>query len=275
MRIHHLDCATFCPRGRRMLAGEGSAFGEAHLCGHVLLIEAGDALVLVDRGFGRQDVADPRRIGFLRFLLRPRMRHEQTAIAQIAARGLDPRDVRHVVVTHLDFDHAGGLPDFPEATVHVFKPEMEIALDPPLGERPRYIPAHFEHGPKWQPYDVDGDRWMGFEAVRVIEGLDPEILIVPLPGHSKGHSAVAVREGEHWLVDCGDAYFFHGEVRTPASCPPGLKVFQALNGYDNKTRQSNRDRLQELAARQGDGVRLFCSHDVTELQALQRERAAA
>lgn len=275
MRIHHLDCATFCPSGRRFLAGEGSPFAAAHLCGHVLLIEADDALVLIDTGFGQEDAADPSRLGFVRFLVSARPSAEQTAVARIQALGLEPGDVRHVVVTHLDFDHAGGLPDFPDAEVHVFRPEMEIALDPPRGQTPRYRPAHFAHGPKWRAHEVDGDEWLGFEAVRTLPGTDPEIVLIPLPGHSKGHSAVAVRQDDRWLVHCGDAYMFHGEVETPASCPAGLRAFQTLNGWSNKTRLGNRDRLQELAAREGEGVRLFSAHDVTELRALQGESRAA
>jgi glyoxylase-like metal-dependent hydrolase (beta-lactamase superfamily II) len=267
--IHHLDCATFCPSGQRWLSGEGSVFGRAEMCGHVLLIETADSLVLVDTGFGSEDVADPKRIGFPRHILRPRMSAEQTATARIAALGLDPADVRHVVTTHLDFDHAGGLPDFPGAEVHVFRPEMEIALDPPFSQRPRYIPAHFAHGPKWNAHDVDGDEWLGFEAVRVLPGVDPEIVLIPLPGHSRGHSGVAVRDSDRWLVHCGDAYFFHGEVETPPSCPPGLSVFQAMNGDKNGVRKQNRDRLRELAGREGDAVRLFCAHDPAELRALQ------
>jgi glyoxylase-like metal-dependent hydrolase (beta-lactamase superfamily II) len=146
---------------------------------------------------------------------------------------------------------------------------MEAALKPSIRERLRYIQGHFAHEPRWHPHDVVGDEWMGFSSVRAIPGLDPEIVIVPLPGHSRGHSAVAVRDGDGWLLHCGDAYFFHGEKRTPPSCPPGLRLFQATVGYDGKTRRANAERLRELAARHGDEVRLFCAHDLTELRELQ------
>ncbi len=46
--------------------------------------------------------------------------------------------MRHIVLTHLDVDHAGGLPDFPDARVHVFAREHETMLDPPRRERRRY-----------------------------------------------------------------------------------------------------------------------------------------
>jgi glyoxylase-like metal-dependent hydrolase (beta-lactamase superfamily II) len=260
-----------CPYGARILTGAGGWLAKAELCAHVLLVETDDALVLVDTGFGSGgsgDVADPGRLGRpFRALIRPELSDADTAVAQVRALGFDPADVRHLVVTHLDVDHAGGMPDFPGAEVHVFRPEMEAALDPSVREKLRYIPAHFADA-KWHPHDVAGDEWMGFEAVRTIPGLDPEILLVPLPGHSRGHSCVAVRDMERWLLHCGDAYFFHGETRTPPSCPPGLKFFQAAVGYDGKQRRANAERLRELAGRE-DQVRLFCAHDLTELRALQ------
>jgi glyoxylase-like metal-dependent hydrolase (beta-lactamase superfamily II) len=52
---------------------------------------------------------------------------------------------------------------------------------------------------------------MGFEAVRDLDGLPPEILLVPLAGHTWGHSAVAIDTGDGWLLHAGDAYFFRGE----------------------------------------------------------------
>ena len=69
-------------------------------------------------------------------------------------------------------------------------------MKPSLRERARYPSCHFDHGPKWVTHSVDGDDWFGFESVRVLPGVDPEILLIPLPGHSRGHSAVAVRDGE-------------------------------------------------------------------------------
>ena len=47
----------------------------------------------------------------------------------------------------------------------------------------------------WRLYPFGGgEPWMGFDAVRDLDGLPPEILLVPLAGHTWGHSGVAVRE---------------------------------------------------------------------------------
>jgi glyoxylase-like metal-dependent hydrolase (beta-lactamase superfamily II) len=56
--------------------------------------------------------------------------YRETAYMQIKELGFNPQDVRHILVTHLDLDHAGGLSDFPEAKVHIFAPEFEAAMNP-------------------------------------------------------------------------------------------------------------------------------------------------
>src|SRR3954467_12236478 len=260
-----------CPRGARLLAGQGGLLAEARLVAPCLLIESGDGLVLVDTGFGTGDAADPGRLGApFRALVSPQCEMAETAVRQIEGMGLDPADVRHIVITHLDLDHAGGLGDFPDAEGHVFARELERAGSPSMREKPHYLEKQWAHGPKWVEHDVDGDSWLGFDSVRLLPGLDPEIALVPLGGHTRGHSGVALRDGDGWLLHCGDAYFHRGEVQTPPSCPPVLKAFQELTSFDGKQRKANQARLRELVrAHGGNGLRTICAHDHVELE---RER---
>lgn len=235
---------------------------------HCLLIETEAGLVLVDTGFGIDDCRDPSRLeALLRIAARPRLLEEETAKRRIEALGLDPRDVRHVVPTHLDVDHSGGLPDFPEAVVHVFRPEQEAALHPAtLIERRRYNRHHFAHGPKWQTYDLDGEPWFGFETVRGLEGLPPEILLVPLIGHTRGHCGVAVQTEAGWILHAGDAYFHRSEKSKVGGCPAPLSAFQRIFAVDDAKRRMNQARLRELVKEEGSNVRVFCAHDAEELR---------
>ncbi len=278
MRIHHLSCGSLCPHGGRLIGGEGGPLARAEVICHCLLIESSDGLVLVDTGFGAGDARNPAQLGQpFRAMLSPRPRYEETALAQVEALGFAPTDMRHIVATHLDPDHAGGLPDFPAAQVHVFAPELAAALQPRLDERARYRRAHLEHGPHWAEHrsEAGGDRWFGFESVRILPGLDVEVALIPLIGHSRGHTGVAVNSGEGWLLHCGDAYFNRGQVVTPPSCPPLLKVFQRVLAADNGARVANAERLRQLAASHGDEVTLFCAHDPHELARDQAASAAA
>ena len=261
-----------CPRAQRLINGHGSLLSSARLVCHVLLIEGPDGLALVDTGFGVDDARNPRRLDrTFTLLTRPALDVKDTAVEQVRALGHDPNDVRHIVLTHLDIDHAGGLPDFPGAQVHVFAREFETMQNPPGRERRRYrIAAHgWAHGPNWVTHEAEGDQWLGFESVRVLPG-DDDILLIPLHGHTLGHTGVAVRRNGSWLLHCGDAYFNQGEVRTPSSCPAGLRAFQNLVGADRKTRLHNQERLRELARRQPGDVELICSHDPPELELMQQ-----
>jgi glyoxylase-like metal-dependent hydrolase (beta-lactamase superfamily II) len=270
MRIHHLSCGSLCPHGGRLLGGEGGLLDRARIVCHCLAIESDDGLVLVDTGFGMEDARNPRQLGPVFGLMNAEPRPETTALRQLDALGFAAADVRHIVATHLDPDHSGGLPDFPAAEVHLLSTELDAALRPRLRDRPRYIGAHWKHSPRWVRHAVGGDDWFGFGSVRVLPTAGAEIALVPLRGHSLGHTGVAIRTGEGWLLHCGDAYFNHGEVASPPTCPPGLRFFQNLNAADNGARKANQERLRELAGRHGGEITLLCSHDPHELE---RERA--
>ncbi|MEI5673388.1 MULTISPECIES: MBL fold metallo-hydrolase [Nocardioides] len=262
MSVTHLNCASFRPA----LTFGGRAMPRT-VVAHCLLVERPDGLLLVDTGFGTGDLADPRRLGQpFRAILRPVLDPAETAIAQLRRLGHDPADVTDVVLTHLDLDHAGGIGDFPFARVHVHAAELDAALHPTLKERGRYRSPQWAHGPRWVRHHTAGDSWLGLESVTV---LGDDVLLVPLAGHSRGHSAVAVaRPGGGWLLHAGDAYFAAGEKETPRTCPPGLRLFQSLTQADSHLRHSNQERLRELYAAHRDDVTVFSAHDPAEYAAL-------
>jgi glyoxylase-like metal-dependent hydrolase (beta-lactamase superfamily II) len=272
MRVHHINCGTMCPFGQRLVNGEGSLFARATMVCHCLVVETNDGLALVDTGLGTADLADPNaRLGrgFVR-IAAPRLDPNETALAHVERLGFRRDDVRHVLPTHLDLDHAGGLSDFPDATVHVFVDEHRGATSPSTThERFRYRQAQWAHGPKWNVLRVDGDKWFGFDGVRAVGGTDDEILLVPTVGHSRGHCAIAVRTTDGWLLHAGDAYFFHAEMHaTKPYCSPGLAAFQRVAAFDDVARRRNQMRLRELARDRAGEVRVFSAHSPVELEAL-------
>jgi glyoxylase-like metal-dependent hydrolase (beta-lactamase superfamily II) len=265
-----------CPRGARLLAGHGGLLEATKIVAHCLLVEAGDELVLVDTGFGLGDCSDPGRLGQpFRALVRPICEERESAIRQVEELGHDPGDVRHIVTTHLDLDHAGGIGDFPDAQVHVHTTELAAARSPSLRERSRYVRSQWGENPHWVEHDTGGDTWFGFESIRLLPDLDAEIALIPLPGHTAGHCGVAVNTPDGWLFHCGDAFFFAGEIETPGRSPPGLRFFQSLNQHDGRARHHNQERLRELRREHGDEVTFVCSHDARMLEVDQRQAAAA
>lgn len=269
-QIRHLNCGTMCPHGRRIINGDGGYREPGRLVCHVLLIELADGLALVDTGLGAADVANPHLLNpGLRGLLRPQLIDSETALSRVRALGYDPADVRHILLTHADFDHAGGIADFPAAEVHLSGTEYAALTAPPLRERVRYaVAAHdWAHRPRWVTHDVGGDSWFGFASVRVLA--DADVVMIPLPGHSLGHTGVAVPTPGGWLLHAGDAFFHHGQIATPPSCPAGLRVFQSLVQADGTARRANLERLRELVTRHSDEVTVICSHDPRQLSEAQ------
>ena len=229
---------------------------------HVLVIEtARDGLVLVDTGFGLRDCASPGRVPLaFRLLTRPALDPAQTALARVRALGHRPEDVRHVVITHLDLDHAGGLGDFPWAAVHLHRPEYLGAMQPgTLAERARYLAAHWAHRPRWVTYLPEGDTWMGLPAVRALDGIADDIALVPLVGHTRGHSGVAVKHGDRWVLHAGDAIFHRDELEPGRRAPIGLRALATIDEHDRAARLATVERLRALARRAD--VTVVCSHD--------------
>lgn len=117
--------------------------------------------------------------------------------ASLRDRGLDVADVRWLVITHLDWDHAGGLATFPNAEILVHRPEREFADTFP--GRQRYQPKLWP--PEFDPvvYDLDPEPYGPFDRSRALTDAG-DVRLVPLPGHSPGQVGVAVEtEGPTFL----------------------------------------------------------------------------
>jgi glyoxylase-like metal-dependent hydrolase (beta-lactamase superfamily II) len=196
----------------------------------------------------------------------PALDEAEVAVNQVRALGYDPADVRHILVTHLDPDHAGGLADFPDAQVHVHAAEHRAALARrSMADRNRYRPGLWDHDPRWALHDVDGgDDWFGFASVRPLDESWPDIRLVRLAGHTAGHVGVAVpTDAGKWLLHAGDAYFHRVTVDGTARAPLGIRLEEVTTQTDRTARLTTVDRLR--AAHQA-GIDVFCAHDPVEYE---------
>ena len=238
--------------------------GAALVC-HVLLVETDNGLVLVDSGFGSHDCHDPSgRIGPFRHVIRPLLHHCETAAHQITALGFNTADVRHVVLTHLDLDHIGGLADFPDAHVHLTAAEARGAIHAPSWrERIRYRPAQWAHTPNLIEHTPEGEAWRGFTAAKPLTVIDDGIVLVPMPGHTRGHTAVAVDAGNRWVLHAGDAFYHPGTLDRDhhTRVPFVLRAQETLICHDRNALRDNQSRLVELYYRRDPDLLIICSHD--------------
>jgi glyoxylase-like metal-dependent hydrolase (beta-lactamase superfamily II) len=269
MRVHHLNCGAMQPYGGALWDGQTPIGGPAILACHCLLIDdERGGLTLVDTGVvSSNPVADrARHSAFFRAVDRINLDSLQSAVARVRALGLDPGAVRHVVMTHLDFDHAAGLPDFPKATVHVSASEAKRAQDPvgPIA-RGRYRRSMWAGVQRWRTYAGFPDRFFGLPAARLDE-MPCEMLLVSLPGHTAGHCGVAIRTEAGWLLHAGDAVFSHRELRDgPPGVPTLARAYQWFMEDSQVRRRRSLRALRRIARSHDRDVRIICTHDPSML----------
>jgi glyoxylase-like metal-dependent hydrolase (beta-lactamase superfamily II) len=263
MKVHHLNCGTMRPPATPLL-----------VC-HVLLVETEAGLVLVDTGYGLADIAKPaQRLGPARHLFKPVLDPQETAVIQIERLGFRRDDVRHIVVTHFDVDHIGGLADFAQAQVHVTTAEVDGAVrSPSWRERVRYRSAQWDHGPSIVEHNAAGESWRGFAAAAELTDVSPGIVLIPLPGHTRGHACVAVDAGEQWILHCGDAFYQRGSIDGRGHVPVTLQASEAFIAFDRARVRDNHARLSELFSRSEQDLVIVCAHDAELYERAQNRQA--
>ena len=233
---------------------------KAKVCCHCLVLRDPSGVALVDTGIGLEDVRDPvgrigqatiDRAGF-------QFCAADTARRQLEKQGIDANDIRHILLTHLDPDHAGGLSDFRTATVHLSAEEVTAARS---GD-PRYRPIQFDYSSRWVTYSSSNDVWFGTEARRVDIGFSEPIFLVPLFGHTAGHCGIAVAQGHRWTLHIGDAYYLRAELADSAH---PVNLLAAAAAVDDTKRLKSLDWLRRLSREHESEVRLLGYHDVREL----------
>ena len=127
---------------------------------------------------------------------------------QLRKLGLEPRDVRWVVQTHLHFDHANGFGDVPKAEVLIARAELEGQWAVPVGALSCLYPRDFN--PQALDYKVSAFESFPQHYPLTRAG---DVLIVPTPGHSYGHQSVLLRDTNRSYLFAGDVVFDEGQLQ--------------------------------------------------------------
>ena len=159
--------------------------------------------VLVDTGLHPEVRGDPhKRLGETAETFHAIIDESDDVVSKLGQIGLGPQDVDHIVITHLHFDHAGGLEFFPQATVYVQSPELSFAHWPAVYQRGLYVRADFDSVQRWK--EVTGE----FDLFG-----DGRIVMFPTPGHTPGHQSVLVRLGGGNVILIADAHYLVSKMR--------------------------------------------------------------
>jgi glyoxylase-like metal-dependent hydrolase (beta-lactamase superfamily II) len=178
MKVEMLDVGAFSSPAGIWRSGESNERWDRFPV-PAYLVEAGAERILVDTGLHPGAVADPAaHYGQPDALALFRLEQE----AGVAER-VDLATVTRVVMTHLHFDHAGGLGLLPpEVPIVVQRREWEAAHDPKAIARNFFLPRDYE-GVAERVVLVDDDHdLLGDGSVRLLS----------TPGHTPGHQSVLV-----------------------------------------------------------------------------------
>ena len=235
---------------------EADADNRIALATRSLLVESRHGLVLVEAGCGDKWTAKERAM----YALEPR-----TAVDALAEIGVKPEEIAHVVLTHLHFDHAGGLTRlgddgapasvFPRARIHVQRQEWSDAVANKSTMTKTYLRSHLDPvASQVELHDGEAAPLAGFA-------------LLPTPGHTWGHQSVLVKghvEGVGPAADAEIAVLFAGDA-----CPTINHAHPAASlGYDMMAYEAMRSKVRILGRAAAEGWIVALDHD--PLHALAR-----
>jgi N-acyl homoserine lactone hydrolase len=222
--------------------------------------------LLVDTGLHPSVAVRPRAnlgraatVAFRRIEMRP----DQAAPVQLGARGLDPRAVGLVVLTHLHVDHASAISEFPDATFLVDAREWRVATTsgPLRAALEGYRRRQFDHAFDYRRVDFDSSETSSYSTFgRSVDVFgDGSVRLVSTPGHTAGHMSVVLRlEGREALI-AGDAIYLE---RTLSDSAPPYRMQD-----EHRWRRSLRE--LQLYARERPDALIVPGHDMAAWQRLQ------
>lgn len=226
--VHALRYATRGPELRTR--GESFIFDDHPHHPHgidyfVWLLRNGDRTILVDTGFDAEEARRRDRIV------------ERDPVEALGALGVSAEDIDEVIVTHLHYDHAGGLDRYPNAAFHLQAAEMAYATGPCMC-----------HGALRHPFSVGHVVEMVNRVYsgRVIfhdgeAGVAPGVTVHRVGGHSKGLQAVRVETGSGPLCLASDATHFYENYMTGKIFPIVVDVEGMLAGFETIRRLAGAD----------------------------------
>lgn len=168
------------------------------------LVEHPRGYVLFDSGAHPEVATDPRgRLGAIADTWTITMKPGEDAVSLMAAAGIAADEIRHVVQSHLHYDHGGGVAFFPRAEVYVQRLELAFAYWPPVYQAGGYVKDDFDR-PSINWHVVDGELDLFG---------DGKIVMFPTPGHTPGHQSLFLDLDSGPVILLSDATYLLSKMR--------------------------------------------------------------
>ena len=203
MKVHHLNCGTMHPVTRSGVRMPCPASGDRQ--------RSGPRRRRIRRRRLRRPEG-PGRTGPVRHPTRIQVRRGRGQPARPA--GLPPRGRpphRAHPPRHRPRRRRGGLSATRSFTSPPRKPSRRSPA-PTRAEKVRYGRQQWVKDRDVVEHSPDGEAWRGFSAAKELAEIAPGIVLVSLPGHTRGHACVAVDAGHRWVLHCGDAFYHYGTL---------------------------------------------------------------
>lgn len=187
-----------------MLAG-GSIFRPLSAVHNVVLIRHPKGNILIDTGLGSNIDEDFQNMPSW---ARPFFQYSKNRTARQV---LDQNKISipNILLTHMHWDHTGGVEDFPESNIYTIKEEYDFAHSDKAANL-NYFQTHFDQKLNWKLMELNSGPYEIFKKSRDFYG-DGTIVIVPLYGHSIGSVGIFLN------ISDKDRYFFTGDLTWLAS----------------------------------------------------------
>jgi glyoxylase-like metal-dependent hydrolase (beta-lactamase superfamily II) len=204
---------------RKLLAGTDQAVP----CPAFLIRHPSAGAILVDTGLHPSITSDPKEnFGTLgvRFS-KPELGPGEDVPAQLRRRGIDPAQVPIVVMTHLHYDHASAISEFPQSTFVVSETEWVAATTDRRPALRGYRPAHYDFAFDYRTVDFNRGNVNSYATFGRTFDLfgDGSVRLAYTPGHSAGHQSVIARLSRRDFVIGGDAIYTYRQLEG-APLPP-------------------------------------------------------
>ncbi len=232
VRVRPLECGWLTADAGTLIQGQQ---GPMRIPVAAFLIEHPDGIAVFDTGMHPELVQTKERMRSTAELFEVEQSEAWTLTGQLAAAGVAPEDVAIAVVSHLHFDHCGGLGQVPDARLVVQSDEWTAASDEGMIDFGVYNPGDFDLGHDRQLLDGEHDLFG-----------DGSVRLLPTPGHTAGHQSMLI-EGRLLLV--GDACYCRLALDLDAPPPFAADEVRQRAGFSWL-------RQQEAA-----GIDLVFSHD--------------